>query len=173
MQPAKYSSILSAFMKIELCQFTFGFIWAFKEKVGGRCRLCTGWANWTWQQNPSARQSAGASFVAGFSIGLKDTLVLSLYPHFWHAFISCAAEKRACRVSASAKRACDICEFTVQCGQAELKHATRDTRHASTMSSLTRRPVGGDASPVPVVHKWWQPVPQGRPAAIGCPVKRL
>lgn len=26
MQPAKYSNILSAFMKIELCQFTFGAI---------------------------------------------------------------------------------------------------------------------------------------------------
>lgn len=79
--------------------------------------------------------------------------------------------RRSCK-RLHTQKTCNICECTLQCGQAELKRLI-GTRHASNMSSLTHRPAGGDASPLPVVHKLWQPVPQGCPAAIGCPVKRL
>lgn len=109
--------------KLNYVSSHLGFIWAFKENANGRYRLCTGWANWTWQRNPSARQSAGASFVAGFSIGLKDTLIPSLYPHFWHAFIS-----RACQHPQKAR---NICECTPQRCQVDLKRLIGTTMRAA------------------------------------------
>lgn len=110
-----------------------------KEGLGRGCvkrSSCTGCANWMWQQNLSlCGRSSGASFVAGFSIGLThfDSFPLSTFLTRIHLS---RVRKRSCRALASAK-ACDICECTLQCGQAELKQLI-GTRHASSMSSLTR-----------------------------------
>lgn len=73
MQPAKYSNILLAFMKIELCQFTFGAIhferFQRKEGVGRGCVRSAARAQGApIERDNTIRQcgpSAGVSFVAG------------------------------------------------------------------------------------------------------------
>lgn len=141
MQPAKYSSICRHSWKLNYANSHLArFIWAFKEKRG--------WGKVVWSTarahaGPIERdntihqcgQSAGASFVAGFSIGLThfDSFPLSTFLTHIHLTHD---RKHLCWVLASAN-ACDICECTLQCGQAELKQLMC-VRHASNMPSPTR-----------------------------------
>lgn len=88
MQPAKYSNILSAFMKIELCQFTFGVIhFEHSKKRGGGVGVCEAQLvhrvcqlNVT-TQSVSAGDQMGLLLSPGFLLD-SHTLILSLYLHF-------------------------------------------------------------------------------------------